>query len=394
MVWGGSGERKAARLRSVLIGLLTPTPPPALPELDASDWQEIDRLAALHRLRPLLHHHQQDNAAIPVAVRALWREVFRASAFEALQVAGELARTTALLQAEGLQPIALKGAWLAWYAYPLPGLRPMRDIDLWLPAVDVVSAYELLRKHGYRPDGEQQLSMADAMVLEKHLPPLQSPQGVTIELHQRLWEIDGRMDHAAPSGDETAIRDRAITIGEVTYLDPQDTLAHLIIHAVYDHRLDCGPLLLSDICFLLDRAAIDWKQFWQAAESGGWARGASLVLAIVGEHAPHLRLPAPPADCAPPVAVAAELMLQEPGTRQSAGVFATLRAGGLLAFMQRVFARRVRRGGPAVARDLQSEGGFAAWAGARLVRTVRDFSRRQVRQQARTLASLSRWLDS
>ncbi|MFC3175196.1 nucleotidyltransferase family protein [Novosphingobium bradum] len=397
MARGATGGSHATRRRLVLIGLLAEPgarPAPAWPDLSGDDWREIDRMAQVHRLQPLLHHRQQDNPAIPRDIRAGWREAFRESALWALQVSGELAATHALLDRAGLAPVALKGAWLAWHAYPHPALRPLRDIDLWLPADQIIAAYGLLREQGYQAADDAQLSLDQSLRLDKHLPPLVSPRGVLVELHHRLWEIPGRMDHGAPLADQDELRDQTIRIGPIAYLDPQDTLAHLIIHAVYDHRLDCGPLLLADIAFLLARTPIDWDRFARDARKGGWLKGAALVLDMVRDHAPHLALPPPLPDCPAPPGIAADLLLQELDTRQSAGVIATLRAGGLRAFVLRILARRADRAGAPVARDLRGEGGFAAWATTRLARTLRELSRSEVRGQSRRLATLSRWLDS
>jgi len=381
-------------LHATVLRLISPHSPQSLAHLCVGDWDEIDRVAALHRLRPMLHYRQKANPEIPQDIRARWAEAFRASSFTALQMAGELSATVALLENAGMAPVALKGAWLAWHAYPHPALRPMRDIDLWLRPETVVAAYDLLIAHGYQVIGEQQLSIAQSVSLDKHLPALCSPRGVIVELHHRLWEIAGRMDHAAPLAAEEAIRQRALRIGRLTYLDPQDLLAHLIIHAVYDHRLDCGPLLLTDIEFLLAHATIDWERLRRAAERGGWLRGAALVLEMMRQHDPGLELPRLVPGLAAPAAMAGELMLQDLDTRQSAGVVATLRTAGIRAFAARIFARRSTPDGTAVKRDLSEEGGFSGWAGSRLLRTVRDLSRRRVRGQSRRLASLSRWLDA
>jgi hypothetical protein len=35
-------------------------------------------------------------------------------------------------------------------------------------------------------------------------------------------------------------------------------LAHLIIHSVCDHWLDCSPLLLADIACLLHAEPVEW----------------------------------------------------------------------------------------------------------------------------------------
>lgn len=391
------GGHDLADLRAILLSLLGGTVPAAAARLSRQDWSGVDRMAALHRLQPLLHHLHRDDAAIPADVRDAWREAFRHAALRALAASGELAQTLGLLEGAGLAPVALKGAWLAWHAYPHPALRPMRDIDLLLTPATVIPAYRLLLAQGYRRLGAEELPLEDIVRVDKHMPPLLSPRGLVIELHQRLWEIEGRMDHAAPRADEAAIRARAIRCGEATFLAPADLLAHLIIHAVYDHRLDCGPLVLSDVAWLLRTAPADWPAFWAGARAGGWERGAHLVLALAARHAPDLAISFPPdLPALPPGSetLAAALLLQELDTRQSAGFAATVATGGLRATVSRLLARRTGGDQPATGRNLSAEGGFAAWAGSRLARTFGQLARGDVRRQSRGLARLSRWLDS
>lgn len=256
-------------LRAVLLGLFAEQPSAPAPALSPASWQTLDAMAAEHRLQPLLHHRHRDNPDIPAEIRAAWRTAHRASALAALQLAADLRDACALLDAAGLRPIALKGAWLAWHAYPQAALRPMRDIDLLLTPETVVEGFECLQAAGYTLIGPQELAMADAVRLDKHMPPLLTPHGTVLELHQRLWEIDGRMDHAAPAAAERAIGQRAIEAGGLRFIHPQDLLAHLIIHAAYDHRLDCGPLVLADIAALLRASPIDWPRFWASARAEG-----------------------------------------------------------------------------------------------------------------------------
>ena len=379
-----------------LLELLAGRVPPEHARITPDGWDELDRIAQLHRFQPLLYHFHRDNPAIPDGVQQHWREAFRASALRALALQGDLADATGLLEAAGLAPIALKGAWLAWHAYPHPALRPMRDLDLLLTPETVIAGHRLLQEHGYAPLGTPEFAAEDAVRLDKHMPPLLSPRGTVIEIHHRLWEIDGRMDHSAPGANEAAIRGRAVRHGAITFLAPADLLAHLIIHAVYDHRLDCGPLVLADIAFLLRKAGMDWDRFWAAAGQQGWRKGAHLVLTLVRTHAPDVEIRFP-ADLGPlppeHLGLAGELLLQELATRRSAGFAATLTIGGLGAMMSRVFARRSPKGDAQVARNLDGEGGYARWARTRLVRTLGELSHATVRRQSRQLASLSRWLD-
>ena len=409
--------RVLRRLMLALIAAGDGPPDAALAGLSAADWQALDQMAWQHRLQPLLHARrglgsETDRngrpARAPKPILERWSTAYRTAGIRALKARAELAETTARLEGAGFAPIALKGAWLAWHAYPNPALRPLRDLDLLLTPETVIPAFEHLVAQGYTPPENMEFALEDAVRLDKHMPPLTGPRGITIELHQRLWEIDGRMDHAAPRADEAAIRARAIrpkngSWGQITYPHPADMLAHLVIHAVYDHRLDCGPLLLPDIAYLLavqeaQATPIEWAPFWDQAEAQGWREGAALVLELVRAHDPSVAI-AVPADAAPPPQVidaAADLLLQNLFTRVSAGVVATMAARGPAAFWRRVTARRADTHETAapVARDLSGEGGFAQWAMTRVRRTIGQLAQPDVRQQSRDLAALSKWLDA
>ena len=404
--------RVLRRLMLALIAAGDGPPDATLTGLSAADWQALDQMAWQHRLQPLLHARRglgsqksrsDRPVRVPTAILERWSAAYRTAGIRALKARAELAETTARLESAGFAPIALKGAWLAWHAYPNPALRPLRDLDLLLTPDTVIPAFELLVSQGYIPPDSQEFALEDAVRLDKHMPPLTSPRGITIELHQRLWEIDGRMDHAAPRADEAAIRARAIRIGQISYPHPADMLAHLVIHAVYDHRLDCGPLLLPDIAYLLRAqeacaAPIDWDPCWAQAEAQGWREGAALVLELVRAHDPAAPIEVPAGAAPPPQVIdaAADLLLQNLFTRVSAGVVATMTARGPAAFWRRVTARRSdpHETTAPVARDLSGEGGFAHWAMTRLRRTIGQLARPDVRQQSRDLAALSKWLDA
>lgn len=365
----------------------------AAPQLDGDAWQALDRLAALHRLAPLLHAERGQDEGVPQAIRSNWQAAHRRSAIEALALRTELADCSALLEQAGHRPIALKGAWLSRHAYPAPALRPMRDLDIWVPLAGVLSAFQVLLECGYVLAEPPEMTLEETVKLDKHMPALLSPRGVVIELHHRLWEPAGRLDHASPSADEAAIRGRAeVDADGIRLLAPQDLLAHLIVHAVYSHRLDCGPLLLTDIDFLLRSAPIDWPRFWIEAEAGNWHSGARLVLELVQTWRPGAVIelagePAPPEL----LAMAPDLLLQELDTRQSAQLAATLKTGpGKLA--QRLLGRRSAAGEAEVTRDMTHEGGALGWALSRAWRSASQLARSDVRRQSRQLAALSKWL--
>jgi hypothetical protein len=170
---------------------------------------------------------------------------------------------------------------------------------------------------------------------------------------------------------------------------------HLVVHAIYSHRLDCGPLLLWDLFYLLPHLRGGMSPLWVRARDEGWERGGALVIALLrryfGEAAipvvPGEPLPAP----APMIETAIDLLLQDLDTRRSAGVAATVLAGG-----RGALGRRFAQGRRRVTQDGQAQpsgiGDFVSWAASRFQRTVGELGRGAVRGQARGLADLSLWL--
>ena len=394
-----AGKTTLTPLRLLLLDLLGAGEVPAarLERVTTDDWAGLAALARDYRCEAQLHHRRHANPAIPADLRARWRAAYRANAMQALVLQAQLREVTALLEGAGFAPIALKGAWLAWHAYPDPALRPMSDLDLLLTPETVIAGYELLLGHGYIAAAAPEMAMADLLRFDKHLPELIAPRGTIIELHHRLWEPDGRLDHASPRHDEAAVRARAQRVEGILYPAPEDMLAHLLIHAAYGHRLDCGPVILADIAAFLARYPVDWPQFWQRASSEGWRAGARLLLDIAAGYGGfEIGLTA---DAGPPPAPAIlasfpDLILQDRATRQNAGVLASGLAGGGGALWRRLRGVRAGAHGAEAPRDMSGDGGFLGWAGTRLRRVGGQLTHPELLRQSRDLARFSRWLDA
>lgn len=381
--------------RRILLGLLSGSKQPDLSQLLHDDWIDIDGLAGQHRLQPLLFGQHRDNPAIPDDIRTGWQAAHRLTAMQALVWQAELEETCDLLRE--FAPVALKGAWLAAHSYPSPALRPLRDLDLLVAEADVLKAYDVLLAAGYTPGAPAEFALEDIVRIDKHLPPLIAPRGTVIELHHRLWEPQGRLDHASPVRDEAAVLAAAVTVGSVRYPAATDLLTHLIVHAVYSHRLDCGPLILSDLRYLLAAAQPDWARFWGDAAAQGWRDGARLLLDLSARYYPETRIDLS-ADSGEPtpariIESTPDLLLQELDTRKSARFAAATLIGGPARLVQRVIGRHKIDDQPAAVRDVSAEGGRIGWVGSRVVRSIGDLARRDVRRQSRQLAALSKWLD-
>lgn len=249
--------------------------------LDEGGWQQLARMAADHRLEPLLAgmaRRAEFGPVVPQPLAEQWYGAFRDAAIRALVQRGALLDVADRLERAGLPHVALKGAWLAFHAYSHPAERPLRDLDLLLPADALLPAWHLLHSAGWSGARLAPAVLAEFALRERHLPPLISAEGVVVELHGALHEPEDARVDAAP----LAARMLANAHGDtIRYPQPAHLLAHLCIHAAYSHRLNVGPLLLSDVDYLLRARPIDWSTFWRDAEAGGYIRGAALCLGLV-----------------------------------------------------------------------------------------------------------------
>lgn len=243
--------------------------------LTPENWQAWLDIASMHRLGPLLHWQQSQAPSAtgwPEAIVSSLAQMRRQHAMRSLQMQRELLHAHRLLREAGIPYMALKGAFLAWHAYPQPGLRPVRDLDILVPIKLVLKAYEVLQAGGFeKTPGEHG---HDHVILEseKHLPSImRAGGGLSIELHARL-------SHPGPDGGQNhdlclqhGFWDRTIyrpLAGEaISYPCQTDQLLHLLVHAVVDHKLNNGPLIFTDVYYLLLQHNIDWPLFWQQADA-------------------------------------------------------------------------------------------------------------------------------
>ncbi|MXO86113.1 hypothetical protein GRI38_08740 [Altererythrobacter aurantiacus] len=353
--------------------------------IDEGDWRHIDRMAAAHRLQPYLYGRiirEELSVNVPAAIRANWKEAHRTQALVALAQQRALFSAGKVLADVGLAPIALKGAWLAWHAYHAPAERPMRDIDLLVEPDEALYAFERLEAAGWDARLVDHSSLQEIAAKHRHLPPMRNADGVWLELHGRAWD----------SGFETAqdrLRRRAVASAPVLYPHPHDMLVHLAIHAGPAHGFNVGPLILSDIACLIEKAIIDWAEFWDDARKDGTERPVALVLALVNRWL-GLKLPD---EAFGPTAVpqqliddVSDLLLQEPAARKDIALLAGLRSpepGNIL--------NRLGRRLSFDARDVAT--GRIEPRARRFVKAGKAFLNTDTRRSAAETARVSAWLE-
>lgn len=389
-------------IKRAALGLLGGKTPLTWPDL--AGWDMLDAMAGQHRLRPLLLHRARacGNWPVPEAILANWEAANRDAAFSSLRHKAALADLAAILDAAAIPFLALKGARLAWRDYPAPGLRPLRDIDLLVAEADVQRAFAALEAAGLVPaDGEDDEAHAEALEHDKHLPPLwHRKRDVLVELHHRLTDPPARHGYHMPQLDPATVMARAEPdAAGVRFPAGDDMLAHLIIHALYNHRLDCGPLVLADIHFLLASGEVAATRFWEGAAAQGWTRGAVLLLALTERYfGPH-GLALPEGTSPPPVhvlAAAEDALLQDFETRDHAEAVADLFAARSIKALAASIAGRLRPSKRSAANDAAQGvgGGWIAWLGRRLARLWRRIGNARANREARQAAAMLRWIQS
>ena len=372
-------EERKAELRRVLLCMIAPNglAPSLDPLLLHDEWLALDEMAVQHRLQPLLNSRVTAQLPVPTAVREGWKQATRNTALVALAQRGELFEVVRLLRSEGIETIALKGAWLAWNGWPEPELRPMRDIDLLVgqPAQAQV-AWDILRDTGWTL-GKPHEGAADG----KELPELISANGIALEIHRALWERAEEVHRPMPKLDKHCFARRISGRYDdpAHYLSPEDLFAHLVVHSAYSHWLDAGPLVFGDIDYLLQNWQPDWARLWERAEREEWARGAALMLGMIDYwwRQGTLELSQCPHDVPEEIVAAApDLLLQDLEHRRASRLVAEWdNRGGLI-------GRVVKHGAQPIE--------FAKKAMAR----AGELTDPEIRNQARHTVTLKLWLES
>lgn len=230
------------------------------------DWERWLELTEEHQLSPLLGSRSTSGASrfargrpaqIGDALRGAYVHVARDSAF----VHSELQRILASLRCVA-DPIALKGAALAYSLYDHPSERPMTDIDLLLSSEQAAAAASILREHGYQPIGPAGN--------HHHLPPLRhAVREVTVELHTNL---------ATPGLPERVVerliqRAQCVPLAdgnEMRILDPPAGLVHHAIHALRNPVGDPLVRNLFEVAWLAARLnAVELQEALELSRQAG-----------------------------------------------------------------------------------------------------------------------------
>ena len=117
------------------------------------DWEKLLRLAAFHRMQPLLYNSLVKTGSeevVPPAILDRFNRSMRFAAVRNLTLLKEMERLAQRFADSGIPAIAFKGPLLAQRAYGSLGLRPCVDLDILIPKEAFEEVEELLDADSYR----------------------------------------------------------------------------------------------------------------------------------------------------------------------------------------------------------------------------------------------------
>lgn len=407
-----------ASLELLILDLMSPirgVPQNRLDSLSEEDWSAFVTLVDRQRVAPMIHWALKEKSSLrlPDDVSEWLSAEYLRYTIIALETQRSLLFVDEALRAASIPYVALKGAYLAHHAYPAPGLRPVRDIDVIVPKGRALDAFQLLQAAGATlPGGDT--SPGSMLELSHQLPPLLSPsRRQVIEVHTRLLHLDG-LGHSVldPSMDprfwersvEAEVHGRSIP-----FECPEFLLFHLICHSVYDHKFNNGPLILSDVAFLLNTAEIDFSFFWSLVDGMKRRKGVDLVFRMVEQYwgiaiPDEGRRNGVPAVSSGVLETAAKMMFHDLDKSKCARkIFDTdvsvKSRGASRIFFEKIFPKRAILGKPFPV-DPESSRVFLYYPkymknilGSRLPRYILGTERRQVKDELDDIIKLKTWLD-
>ncbi len=249
-----------------------------------ADWKRLLRFTSVS-LHPFLHFALNESAfldLVPPEARATLEQSKTDAVIRYMRRRTELHRVFTLFNEDGIEAVVLKGASLAESVYPLPYLRPMRDVDLWIPEAQMARAHSLLEADGYREKHVPYLDMNARYGKEIRLAKLFNYDLLVIEIHSTL-------DIHLPSDNHemNAIWNRCIEHPgfRAKNLHPRDMLHHLCMHLALRHRFEQGLLWLLDIRLLVEEYCLqmEWNELAEESRRQQTSKYVYICLEMVAD---------------------------------------------------------------------------------------------------------------
>jgi hypothetical protein len=254
------------------------------------DWQRLLEITSPDLLAYLGYKINEHGfiSQCPARLRLEAGDARRATAARWLRLRFELRKLVSEFARHRLDFLVLKGAVLAFIAYPDCSLRPVSDIDLLVRPENLAKALELIDEAGFRCpkrfEYAHPATLKDFVVPGEEISlPLEKPDT------QALIEVHTQLESAEPwfpvptrevweRTQETDWNDARILI-----LDPHEFLFHLVLHLARGHFFSLGLRPLLDVHLWVERQEklLDWELIAKECVRRGYGEWMYLTLKMV-----------------------------------------------------------------------------------------------------------------
>lgn len=274
------------RIKTILLDLMRDANSVTANDLDdisEDEWAVLVGAATEHRCGPYLAKvlSERPNVKVP----PIFERARHLSLYRSLKIGAECTYIHQILAKTGIPHLFLKGVPLAFRDYPSSWMRPMRDIDLIVPENRLHEAYRNLVQAGGTIDRFAHKPV-DLVEGGKHLPPIHSPNKVLpVELHYLVISPDIPLSNEALQTIEREMwtAPDTVIVGGVQLPVPsaEMLLVHLLVHGLYDHELNNGPLFVTDLIHLIRTNTIDQNRFHDVVDQTGLSEAVRLAASLL-----------------------------------------------------------------------------------------------------------------
>ena len=237
----------------VLLALLRPAVEAAAadraPPLPPHAWDPTLDLALRHGVAPLLQRALEARGAFtdaPEPVRTRLDEERRTTALDNLRNYGQFRRIAQVLRDANVPVIALKGLHLAELLYRDISLRPMSDMDILVPRLEVERTIAALQSIEYGFDEDVSGAAAGMLDTKCNIGLAHRRLGIWLEIH---WTLAEPGDCYTPPIDDIWRSAVPARLGDTDALvmSPEFLLLHVCAHLACNHVFGFSLRGLCDI---------------------------------------------------------------------------------------------------------------------------------------------------
>lgn len=167
------------------------------------------------------------------------------------------------LRADGTPLLLLKGAALACSVYPDAGCRPMRDVDVMVPAAYARSLVQKLEARGWRAISWRPRAFPESFLRFRHALDLEMPGGSRVDLH---WHALNLCCH--PSADEEVWRN-AVPLEfcgiPLCRCHATEHLLEICVHGIVWNPVPPVRWAVDAMLLLRGPEAVDWERLIRTA---------------------------------------------------------------------------------------------------------------------------------